>query len=59
VTGFVYDSPDELTGVLQRVATSAGLVSAMGQAGRAVVEERYDLRIAGAAMLALYEELVA
>jgi glycosyltransferase involved in cell wall biosynthesis len=58
-TGFVYDSADELTEVLQRLATSPDLVDTMGRGGRTVAEEQYDLRVAGAAMLALYESLVA
>lgn len=57
-TGFVFDSPDELHDVLQQVAAAPDLVARLGAAGRAAAEE-YDLRVAGARMRGLYQDLVA
>ena len=57
-TGFVYDTADELTGLLERLARDPDLVATMGSAGRRVAEQEYDLRVAGAAMLAVYEALL-
>lgn len=58
-TGFVYDRPDELTERIERLARSPELVATMGRRARQVVEQEFDLTVAGARMLALYEHLMA
>ena len=58
-TGVVYDTPAQLHDTLARLAGSPADVVRMGAAGRAGVERDFDLRVAGAAMRALYERLVA
>ncbi|HZQ84853.1 MAG TPA: glycosyltransferase family 4 protein [Acidimicrobiales bacterium] len=58
-TGFVFDSPDELHDVLQHLARAPDLVTRVGNAGRAAAAGDFDLRIAGARMRALYDDLVA
>jgi glycosyltransferase involved in cell wall biosynthesis len=57
-TGFVFDSPDELHDVLQQLAAEPDLVARVGEAGRASAADDYDLRVAGARMRALYDDLV-
>jgi glycosyltransferase involved in cell wall biosynthesis len=59
VTGFVFDTPAELTARLQLLATEAALADRMGAQGRRVVEEEFDLKVAGRQMLQLYEQLMA
>jgi glycosyltransferase involved in cell wall biosynthesis len=58
-TGFVYDSPEELTGQLRALAADAGLVERMGRRGREVVMAEYDLKVTGAKLVNLYERLIA
>ncbi len=56
-TGFVYDDLPQLTDRLVRLATDARLVEAMGRRARGVVEAEFDLTVAGAKMLSIYESL--
>lgn len=58
-TGFVYDSLDQLTEQIRGLAHDPDLVARMGRRARQVVEEEFDLKVAGARMLALYERLMA
>ena len=58
-TGFVYDTPEELTARLRLLAGDPALADRMGAKGRLAIEEQYDLRVAGRRMLALYRRLVA
>ncbi|HEV3122400.1 MAG TPA: glycosyltransferase family 4 protein, partial [Isosphaeraceae bacterium] len=58
-TGFVFDYPDELTGQLRLLAREPGLADEMGRRARKRVEEEYDLRVAGARLMAVYENLIA
>jgi glycosyltransferase involved in cell wall biosynthesis len=57
-TGFVFDSRDELTTYLRRLADDPALVERIGQSARATVEREYDLRVVGAKMISLYERLL-
>lgn len=58
-TGFVYDQIDQLTERLLQLAQDPGLVTRMGERGRVVVLDAYDLRVAGRKMFAIYQEMVA
>jgi glycosyltransferase involved in cell wall biosynthesis len=58
VTGFIFDTPEELTGHLVRLATEPGLADAMGAKAREVVEEEYDLAVAGRKLMTIYDELL-
>jgi glycosyltransferase involved in cell wall biosynthesis len=55
-TGFVYDSIGQLGAILGRLAADAALVEAMGERARREVVAEYDLKVAGAKLLALYAE---
>jgi alpha-maltose-1-phosphate synthase len=57
-TGFVFDEIDDLSAHLRTLAASPDLVEQMGRAGRLVVEREFDLRVAGARMRAVYDELI-
>jgi glycosyltransferase involved in cell wall biosynthesis len=57
-TGYVVDSAAELRDALTRLAASPSVVQALGADGRAMVEQEYDLHVAGAAMRELYERVV-
>lgn len=57
-TGFVFDSPDELTTQLQMVANDPELVETMGAKARQMVETEYDLAVAGRKLVATYDELL-
>jgi glycosyltransferase involved in cell wall biosynthesis len=58
-TGFVFDSPAELADRLRRLAGDPTLVERMGRAAREDVVGRFDLRVAGARLAALYDELLS
>ena len=58
-TGFVYDDLDELESTLRRLASTPGLSDALGDAARDEVTSRFDYRVAGRAMLGVYDELLA
>jgi glycosyltransferase involved in cell wall biosynthesis len=57
-TGYVFDSLDELTDRLLRLAAEPGLADRLGGQARLVVEREFDLRVAGARLVALYDELI-
>ncbi len=57
-TGLIFESPDELTGQLQFLASHPDDVEEMGQKARRAVEQEYDLKVAGAKLHAVYEELI-
>ncbi len=59
VTGYVFDDLPTLTDRLTRLATDPGLVERLGRQARLAVEQEYDFRVAGAAMIAIYEPLIA
>jgi glycosyltransferase involved in cell wall biosynthesis len=58
VDGFVYDSADELRAAISRLAADSSLADRMGAAGRRAVEDRWDMRVAGSRMAALYAGLL-
>jgi glycosyltransferase involved in cell wall biosynthesis len=58
-TGFVFDTPAELTARLRQLAGDPALADRMGARARRVIEEEYDLKVAGRKMLALYRRLWA
>jgi glycosyltransferase involved in cell wall biosynthesis len=58
VDGFVYDSADELRAAMSRLAADSLLADRMGAAGRRAVEDRWDMRVAGARMAAVYTGLL-
>lgn len=58
-TGFVFDSPDDLTGQIVRLAGDPELVERMGRRARRAVDREFDLRVAGARFWAVYQELLS
>jgi glycosyltransferase involved in cell wall biosynthesis len=58
-TGFVFDTPDELTRHLRALAADPGLVERLGRQARRDVEGEYDLHVAGARLAGVYDELLA
>ena len=58
-TGFVFDSPGELTEQLKTLANSPALVEKMGIAARRSIDEKFDLKVAGAKLLNVYREIMA
>jgi glycosyltransferase involved in cell wall biosynthesis len=58
VTGFVYDSLDELASQLRLLSTERSLVEWMGRQARKKIEEEYDMRVAGSRLIDLYERLI-
>ncbi len=59
IDGFVFDSPTQLTNILERLASNPSLVERMGQAASRFVRAHYDLEIAGSKFLAIYQEAIA
>jgi glycosyltransferase involved in cell wall biosynthesis len=58
-TGFVFDTKAELAAQLRRLASDPGLADRIGTRARRVVEQEFDLKVAGARMLAVYRKLDA
>jgi glycosyltransferase involved in cell wall biosynthesis len=58
-TGFVFDTQEELTRSLTRLATEVGLADRMGSRARRVVEKHYDLRVCGSRLAAVYDSILA
>jgi glycosyltransferase involved in cell wall biosynthesis len=58
-TGFIFDTPDELTERLRRLASNTGLAEAMGARARQVVEDEFTLKVAGRKMLEIYRDVMA
>lgn len=58
-TGFVFDGLDQLADQLRLLASSPGVVAAIGAEARATVDREYRLEVAGAKLLRVYEELIA
>ncbi len=54
-TGFVFDNLDQLSAQLLRLANEPGLSDSMGRRGRAIVEQEFDYRVAGAKLVAVYD----
>ena len=58
-TGFIFDTKPQLTAQLRLLAGDPGLADRMGERARRVIEEEFDLKVAGRKMFALYQGLVA
>jgi glycosyltransferase involved in cell wall biosynthesis len=57
-TGFVFESPEELTDHLVKLANDPELVETMGARARRTVEREYDLAVAGGKLVGIYDELL-
>ena len=57
-TGFVFDTPEDLTAQLRRLAGEPGLADRLGRAARQAVEEEYDLRACGVRLAAVSREVL-
>jgi glycosyltransferase involved in cell wall biosynthesis len=57
-TGFVFDTEDELSRQLKRLAGSPELVARMGDAAREQVERVYDLEVAGGHFAQVYDQML-
>ena len=58
-TGFVFDTGEELTAQVRRLAGDPALADRMGARARRVVEEEFDLKVAGRRLLGIYRRLLA
>jgi glycosyltransferase involved in cell wall biosynthesis len=58
-TGFIFDTPQELSATLRLLALDPGLADRLGQQARQVVLEEFDLKVAGRHMLDVYQRLFA
>jgi glycosyltransferase involved in cell wall biosynthesis len=58
-TGFVYDTPRELTARLLNLAGDPDLVERLGGRARQAVDEEFDLRVAGRKYLDVYRGVMA
>jgi glycosyltransferase involved in cell wall biosynthesis len=57
-TGFIYDDLEELGSGLRLLARQPALADQMGRHGRSLVEQQFDLRVAGARLMAIYDRLI-
>lgn len=57
-TGFVFDDTDHLSELLRRMSENPSLVETMGRQARLAVEREFDLKVAGAKLWAVYEDLL-
>jgi glycosyltransferase involved in cell wall biosynthesis len=58
-TGFIFDQIEELAGYLRLLAEDPALVERMGRAARRSVEQEFDLRVVGAKLVAIYDDLIS
>jgi glycosyltransferase involved in cell wall biosynthesis len=58
-TGYVYDSPDELTAMLRKLSSEPGLADAMGDRAREVAVAEFGLEAIGAKLIAAYESALS
>ena len=58
-TGFVFDSPEQLTEQLRTLANDPALVERMGKAARRSIDEAFHLKVAGGKLLDVYREVMA
>lgn len=59
VTGFIFDDLPMLTDRIRQLANDPALVESMGRRARREIDQEYDLRVAGARFVAVYEGLIA
>lgn len=57
-SGYLFDTPDELTTLLRRLANEPETVARIGREARREVLRAFDLTVAGAKLAALYDELL-
>jgi glycosyltransferase involved in cell wall biosynthesis len=57
-TGFIFDTKEELTERIRRLAGDAALADRMGARARRAIEEEFSLKVAGRKLLAVYRDLV-
>ncbi len=58
-TGFVFDETEELAGYLRLLAGDPALVERIGRSARGAVEQEFDLKVVGARLAAVYDELIS
>ncbi|MGE3822559.1 MAG: glycosyltransferase, partial [Isosphaeraceae bacterium] len=58
-TGFVFQSRDELTDQLRRLAAEPDLVERMGLAARRAIDDEFDLSVAGQALVKVYQAVTS
>jgi glycosyltransferase involved in cell wall biosynthesis len=58
-TGFVFDTPEQLTSQLRQLARDPALVERMGRSARASIDQEFSLRVAGRKMLNVYRDVFA
>lgn len=58
-TGFVFKTLDQLREQIQRLAHEPGLADRMGKAARRSVDDEFDLKVAGKALLSVYQAVLA
>lgn len=59
IDGFVFDAIEGLAAILLRLASDPAAVERMGAEARRSIEAEYDLSVAGARLLRLYDDLFA
>jgi glycosyltransferase involved in cell wall biosynthesis len=57
-SGFIYDDLRELSVRLRSLAEESGLADRMGRRAREIVEDQFDLKVAGSRLRAVYDELI-
>lgn len=57
-TGFVFSGPEQLGRQLEQLASNPALADRMGAEARRTVLREFDLRVTGARLAALYDELI-
>lgn len=57
-TGYVFDTVEELSQQLTRLATTPGLADRMGSQARELVENEFDLQVVGRKLAALYDRVI-
>ncbi|QDV32539.1 glycosyltransferase family 4 protein [Tautonia plasticadhaerens] len=58
-SGYLFDTPDELTALLLRLANEPETVERIGREARRQVLRAFDLKVAGAKLAGLYDELLS
>lgn len=58
VTGYIFDSVDELTDLLTNLSRNPELVARLGRHAREAIDSRFDLSVAGARMTEVYRRVL-
>lgn len=59
IDGYVFDTGEQLTAILIKLATDPSLVETMGAEASRHVRTEFDLKVAGAKFLAIYRDVIA